>query len=146
MGHVRLRLSMNILELLLEGRCMQAMDLCDYTHHTYCMAQEKRKPTISLRLPSDLLRQVDELVGRTGMRSRTEFVERALVEYVEALKEAKVLRVRPYTRDEARAAILGYLEEHPGTYVSDLAEALTMDIELAFRVVNALAAESEVVA
>ncbi|MEE9174014.1 MAG: ribbon-helix-helix protein, CopG family [Thermoplasmata archaeon] len=110
------------------------------------MALEKRKPTISLRLPTELLHQVDELVRRTGMRSRTEFVERALVEYVEELKEATVLRARRYTWEEARVAILGYLEDHPGTHVSDLAEALAMEIELAFRVVNALTEEGEVVA
>ncbi len=125
---------------------MQPVGLCDCTHHAYCMTPEKRKPTISLRLPTELLHQVDELVRRTGMRSRTEFVERALVEYVEELKEAKVLWVKRYTLEEARGAILGYLEDHPGTNVSDLAEALAMDIELAFQVVHALAEEGEVVA
>ncbi|MFQ5552808.1 MAG: ribbon-helix-helix domain-containing protein [Thermoplasmata archaeon] len=110
------------------------------------MVQGKRKPTISLRLPPELLRQVDEFVHRTGMRSRTEFVERALEEYVEELREAKVIRIKPYTGEEAREAILVYLGDHPGTYVSDLADSLAMDIELAFRVVHSLAEEGEVVA
>ena len=110
------------------------------------MVQEKRKPTISLRLPTALLERIDELVRRTGMRSRTELVERALVEYVDQLEEAKVIRVRRYNQEEARESILEYLEDHPGTYVSDLAEALAMDIELAFRVVHVLAEEGEVVA
>ncbi|MFQ5986558.1 MAG: ribbon-helix-helix domain-containing protein [Thermoplasmata archaeon] len=109
------------------------------------MVQGTRKPTISLRLPPELLGQVDELVRRRGMRSRTEFVERALAEYVEQLREAKVIRIKPYTGEEAREAILGYLGDHPGTYVSDLADALAMDIELAFRVVHSLAEEGELV-
>lgn len=114
--------------------------------YVHCMAQERRKPTVSLRLPSALVQKVDELVRRIGMRSRTEFVERALEEYVEELEEARVVRVQAYTEEKARRAILRYLEDHPGTYVSDLAEALSMDIELAFRVVASLAEEGEVVA
>lgn len=104
----------------------------------------KRKPTISLRLPAELLLQVDELVAQTGMRSRTELIERAVEAYVDELKETKVVRVQPYTEEEARAAILQYLEDRPGTYVSDLAEALAMDLELAFRVVASLTERGKV--
>lgn len=114
--------------------------------YKYCMQSKgKRKPTISLRLPTELLLQVDELVGRTGMRSRTELIERAVEAYVTELKEAKIVRVQQYTEGEARAAILRYLEDRPGTYVSDLAEDLAMDVELAFRVVASLAEEGEVI-
>ncbi|MEE9237084.1 MAG: ribbon-helix-helix domain-containing protein [Thermoplasmata archaeon] len=105
----------------------------------------KRKPTVSFRLPTELLLQVDELVGKTGMRSRTELIERAVEAYVDELKETKVVRVQPHTEAEARVAILRYLEDQPGTYVSDLAEALAMDVELAFRVVASLAEEGKVI-
>lgn len=107
--------------------------------------EKERKPTISLRLPSELLNEVDELVRRTGMRSRTELMERAVTAYVEELKEAKVVKVRLYTDAEARRAILGYLDDRPATYVSDIAEALAMDLDQAFRVVASLAEEGEVV-
>lgn len=108
----------------------------------HCMQSEgKRKPTVSLRLPTELLREVDDLVSRTGMRSRTELIERAVEAYVDELKETKVVRVKPYTEAEARVAILQYLEDRPGTYVSDLAEALSMDLDLAFRIVTSLAEE-----
>ncbi len=58
---------------------MQPVGLCDCTHHTCCMTLEKRKPTISLRLPTELLHQVDELVRRTGSSTRwmNSFVGRA---------------------------------------------------------------------
>lgn len=78
------------------------------------------------------------------MRSRTELIERAVEAYVDDLREAKVVRVRPYTEAEAEAAILEYLEDRPGTYVSDLAEALAMDVELAFRMVALLAERGKV--
>lgn len=113
--------------------------------YTQCMKAEGRKPTISLRLPPELLERVDRLVRRTAMRSRTEFIQRALEAYVEEVEEAKVVRIRPYGEAEAREAILHYLDDHPGTYVSDVAEALSMDLELAFRTVKRLSEEGEVV-
>ncbi len=73
-----------------------------------------------------------------GVRSRTEFIERAVAAYVQELKEAKVIVVRPWTLAKARAAILRYLGKRPSAYVSDIAEALGMDFETAFRVVGSL--------
>ncbi|MFQ6013524.1 MAG: ribbon-helix-helix protein, CopG family [Thermoplasmata archaeon] len=103
-----------------------------------------KKPTISLRLPAELLCEVDALVQRAPMRSRTELIQRAVEAFLEEVKEAKVVMVRMYTEAEAEATILGYLEDHPGTYVSDLAEALGMNLDLAFRVVASLAGEGKV--
>ena len=114
--------------------------------YTCCMQEkDRRKPTVSLRLPPNLLERVDELVRRTGMQSRTEFIQRALEAYLEEIAEGRVVRLKPYTDVEARSAILDYLEGHPGTYVSDMAEALAMDVDLAFQVVRRLAREGEVV-
>src|SRR5438876_234522 len=50
-----------------------------------------RKPTISMRLPRALLEEIDDLVRRTRMRSRTEFVERAVETYVDELREARIV-------------------------------------------------------
>lgn len=111
----------------------------------YMASERHRKPVVSLRLPPDLLDEVDRLVRRSGMRSRTEFVQRALERYAEEIREAKVVQVRPYTEEEAIEAILGYVDAHPGAYVSDMAEALGMDLDLAFRLVAALAEEGELV-
>lgn len=109
------------------------------------MQPDEGRKTISLRLPPELLGEVDELVRRSGMRSRTELVERAVTAFVEEVKEAKVVKVRPYTDAEAGSAILRYLDERPATYVSDIAEALAMDLDQAFRVVASLAEEGELI-
>ena len=102
--------------------------------------QSKRelKRTTSLRVPPGVLREIDDLVPRMGLRSRTEFIERAVAAYVQELKEAKVIVVRPWTPAKARAAILRYLGKKPSAYVSEIAEVLGMDFEMAFRVVGAL--------
>ena len=112
----------------------------------YCMHSVKDlKPTISLRLPKALLGQIDELVRRTRMRSRTEFIERAVETYVEELRESRIVVVRTWTEAKARAAVLRYLKGRRATYVTDIAEALGMDLDLAFRIAGSLAKEGEVV-
>ena len=112
----------------------------------HCMQFTKGpKPTISLRLPRPLLAEIDELVRRTRMRSRTEFVERAVETYVDELREARIVVVKPWTEPKGRAAILRYLKGRRATYVTDIAEALGMDLDLAFHVVRSLAKEGKVV-
>lgn len=106
---------------------------------------EGRKPTVSLRLPRPLLDEIDELVRRTRMRSRTEFVERAVEAYVDELREARIVVVKSWSEAKARAAILQYLKGRRATYVTDIAEALGMDLDLAFRIVRSLAKEGKVV-
>ncbi len=63
---------------------------------------------------------------------------------MEDLREAKVIVVRPWTMAKGRAAVLKYLKGRPATLVSDIAEVLGMDLDLAFRVVDSLAREGRV--
>lgn len=140
----------------LEPRCRQLLDvtmrMCRPTLHIgssqcmYCMQPPRRsKPTISLRLSAPLLEEIDGLVRRTRMRSRTEFIERAIATFVDELKESRIVVVRPWTQAKARAAILRYLKGRQATYVTDIAEALGMDLDLAFQVAASLAKEGKVV-
>ncbi len=103
-----------------------------------------RRQTISLRIPPDDLSEIDALVRRMKLRSRTEFIERALDAYVQELREAKVIVVRPWTPAKARTAILRYLDRKPSAYVSEIAEALGLDFEMAFQVVGSLMEEGDV--
>src|SRR5437016_14510417 len=105
----------------------------------YCMqSTETSKPTISLRLPRRVLEEIDGLVRRTRMRSRTEFIERAVETYVDELKEARIVVAKPWTDNGARVAILRYLKGRSATYVTDIAEAFRMGCELALRVGKSL--------
>ena len=102
------------------------------------------KQTTSLRLSGKQLEDIDRLVRRTGMRSRTEFVERAIDRYLDELTESKVLMLKEWTEPKARAAVLKYLKGRQKAYVSDIIEALGMEPDLAFRVVDTLLEEGAV--
>ena len=107
----------------------------------YMQNRTVRKPTISLRLPPKLLSEVDDLVGRAHMKSRTEFLERAIEAYVQDLRESKVVVVRNWTEAKARGAIVKYLRRKPSAFVSEICEALGIDFEIGFRVVRRLMEE-----
>jgi hypothetical protein len=79
------------------------------------------------------------------MRSRTEFVEHAVEAYIQDLKEARVIVVKDWTEAKARPAILRFLKGRTATYVTDIAVALGMELDLAFRVVGSLAEEGKVI-
>ena len=102
------------------------------------------KPTTSLRLSKVQLEEIDRLVQRTGMRSRTDFIGRAIERYIEELAESKLVVVRPWTEARARAAILKYLKGRRSTHVSDIIEGLGMEPERAFRIVDSLLMEGTV--
>ena len=107
----------------------------------YMQNRKMRKPTISLRLPPKLLGEVDDLVSRAHMKSRTEFLERAIEAYVQELQDSKVVVVRTWTEPKARAAIVKYLRRKPSAFVSEICETLGIDFELGFRVVHRLMEE-----
>ena len=97
-----------------------------------------RKPTTSLRLSEQQVSEIDRLVRRVGMRSRTEFIEQAIARYLQELEDAKILIVRRRTDQKAKAEVLEYLRGRRSTHVSDIMEALGMEPEQAFRVVDSL--------
>lgn len=95
-------------------------------------------------MPPALLKEIDALSAKAGARSRTEFIERALTAYIEEIRESKVLVARPWAEAKARAAILKFLKDRPSAYVSDIMEALGMEPEFAFRMVDDLAKEGRI--
>lgn len=103
-----------------------------------------RKPTISLRLAPQLLKEIDDIVGRTGMRSRTQFIEQAVEAYAEEVRTAKVIVLRSWTEAAAKSAVLKFLRSRPSAYVSEIVEALRMEPAMAWRVLDALAEEGRV--
>src|SRR2546422_3817531 len=102
----------------------------------YMQNRTARKPTISLRVHPKLLAEVDDLVGRTRMKSRTEFLERAIEAYVQTIRASKVVIVKSWTEPKARPAVGKYLRRHPSAFVSRISEALGLAFQLGFQVVG----------
>lgn len=102
------------------------------------------REVLSLRLPEKKISEIDKLVSRFRFHSRTEFIEEALRQYINELKETRVVTVRPFTLEQAKKAMFDYLNKKPGAYVSDVAFDLGIDIELAFKAAEELSGESKI--
>src|SRR5207245_9997053 len=72
------------------------------------------------------------------MKSRTEFLERAIEAYVQDLRDSKVVIMKNWTEPKARAAVVKHLRRHPSAFGSEICETLAIDFELGFCVVGRL--------
>ena len=64
--------------------------------------------------------------------------------FIEDVENKKVLYVREMTLKQAKKEIIEYLKEHSHAFVSEMAEDLRIDVELAFRTVEELEKEGVV--
>lgn len=108
------------------------------------MQKQIVNPVVSLRLPEEKITEIDRLVSRFAFKTRTDFFEKAIDSFVNELQTTKVVNLREFTKEEAKQEIMNYLKIKPGTYVSDMADELGMDVELAFSVVKELMEKKKV--
>lgn len=97
-----------------------------------------KRATIPVSMPVEVVKRMDAARARLGYRSRNEIIRESIKRFLEEIEEAKVIRVRDLSLRQAEEEILAYLKQHNSAYVSELAEALGLDIDLAFKAVAEL--------
>jgi len=107
-------------------------------------AKVVKRATVPVSLPMDVVKKIEELRARLGYRSRNDVIREAIRRFIEEMEEAKVLYVKDVTLEQAKREIVKYLKRHGSTYVSEMAESLGIDIELAFKAVGELEKEGVV--
>lgn len=107
-------------------------------------AKVVKRATIPVSLPISVVKKIEELRARLGYRSRNDVVREAVRRFIEEMEEAKVLYVRDVTVEQAKREIMEYLKRHGSAYVSEMAESLGINIELAFKAVEKLEKEGVV--
>lgn len=120
-----------------------------YAEYTFgvCMVAEAKvvkRATVPVSLPISVVKKIEELRGRLGYRSRNDVIREAIRRFIEEMEEAKVLYVKDVTLEQAKREIVEYLKRHGSAYVSEVAESLGVDIELAFKAVEELEKEGVV--
>lgn len=101
-------------------------------------AKVVKRATVPVSLPMSVVEKLEGLRARLGYRSRNAVIREAVGRFIEEMEEAKVLYVRDVTVEEAKGEIVEYLKRHGSAYVSEMAESLGVNIELAFKVVEEL--------
>ena len=108
------------------------------------VAEVVKRATVPVSLPVSVVKKIEELRGRLGYRSRNDVIREAIRRFIEEMEEAKVLYVKDVTLEQAKREIVEYLKRHGSAYVSEVAESLGVDIELAFKAVEELEKEGVV--
>jgi len=102
--------------------------------YTSMVIAKERSIAIPIRIPKRLAKNLDKIVLSLGYKSRNQVIREALEQYVNNVMQAKVIEVKDHTVDEAAKKIDEFLSNNPGThYVSEIAEALGLELNVAFK-------------
>ncbi len=96
---------------------------------------------ISTRLSPVELREVDRLIKEGLFLNRADFFRTAVREKLESLR---VIKVRKVSKETAREEIIDFLATHKRAYPSDIADALSMDIDVVFATIRDLIEEGRI--
>jgi len=103
-----------------------------------------KRATIPVSMPVEIIKRVDNVRAKLGYRSRNEVIRESVRHFLEEIEEMKVIRIRNISLKQAKKEILAYLKQRNSAYVSDIADTLGIDIQLAFKAVEELQREGEV--
>lgn len=107
-------------------------------------AKVVKRATVPVSLPKTVVKKLERLRARLGYRSRNDVIREAINRFIEDIEETKAIYVREMTLQQAKKEIIKYLKHHGSTYVSEMAEELSIDVELAFKAVEELEKEGVV--
>jgi metal-responsive CopG/Arc/MetJ family transcriptional regulator len=100
-----------------------------------------KRASIPVSLAIEEVKQLDRARAMLGFRSRSELIRESIRHFLDEIGEARIIRVRKMTLEQAKREILDYLKQHNSAYVSEIANERGIDIDLAFRAARALEKE-----
>jgi len=100
---------------------------------------------LPVRIPAELAAKLEMAVSKLHYASRNEFVREAIEQHVNDRLEGKMIEVRDVSTKEAARMIDQHLSKNPGAhYVSELAEELGLELDVAFKAAATLRAKGMV--
>lgn len=108
------------------------------------MQQTMKEKMIPVRFDHEQVQAIDEVMGKIGARSRSEFVREAVRHYLDTVKEMKIIRVRSLSKDQARREIVDYLKEKKEAETFDIANDLRLDLEITMQALRELWEEGRI--
>ena len=96
---------------------------------------------VAVRLTRQDIRTIDQLVASGFFLNRSDFLRSAARD---KLQQVEVLDLRQVSRKQAQKEILDHLRRRPGTYPSDIAHELRLDLRLVMEVCRELLDDGDV--
>lgn len=106
--------------------------------------QRAKELIIPIRFGKDEIEKIDKLVGKSGMRSRSEFIREAVRHYLDSVSEMKVITIRKISKEEAKKEILAFIKHRKEADTFDIANELRLDIDITVKALKELWEEGRV--
>lgn len=103
-----------------------------------------RGRVIPTRFSEDELRKIDSLLGKIGLRSRSEFIREAVQYYLNNVAETRVIELRDVSNDQAKREILEYIRKKKEAETFDIANDLRLDLNLTMKALRELWEEGRI--
>ncbi|MGQ9515510.1 MAG: ribbon-helix-helix domain-containing protein [Thermoproteota archaeon] len=108
------------------------------------MQKPVKSKVILIRFGEDELQKIDSLLGKTGLRSRSEFIREAVQHYLENVAEMRVIELRDVSKDQAKKEILEYIKKRKEAETFDIANDLRLDLNLTMKALKELWEEGRI--
>lgn len=99
---------------------------------------------IPVRFEHEQVQAIDDVMGKIGARSRSEFVREAVRHYLDTVKEMKIIRVRSLSKEQAKREIVDYLRDKKEAETFDIANDLRLELELTVQALRELWEEGSI--
>ena len=96
---------------------------------------------MGMRLPAKQEKEIESLVQAGLYLSKGEFIREAIREKLQSIE---VLETRQVDKRQAKEEILQFVEEHPGSWTSDISRELRLDLDLVMSILKELRSEGKV--
>ncbi len=108
------------------------------------MQRVVRQRVIPIRFSEEDIEVMDEFVGKTGSRSRSEFIREAVKHYLDTAGQMKVIRIRNISKGQVKKEILNYLRDKEEAETFDIANDLRLDLSLTMQALKELWEEGSI--
>jgi len=108
------------------------------------MQRVSRGKVVPVRVGEEELRKIDGLLGKAGLRSRSEFVREAVRYYLDNVAETRAIQIRDLSKDQAKKEIMEYLLKKKEAETFDIANDLRLDMNLTVRSLKELWEEGSI--
>ena len=102
------------------------------------MQRAVRQRVIPVRFGEEELEAISKSMDKTGARSRSEFIREAVRQYLDTVKEMRVIRIRDVSESQAKKEILNYIRDKKEAEAFDIANDLRLDLNLTIRALKEL--------
>ena len=124
------------------------MRVCLYFLYVYRLGvtelPEKKVGSIPTRFSVKQIAEMDRLIKKLGLRSRSELIRDAVDHYLTEKGSLRIIELRDISLDEAKEEIIQYIKGKGETDAFDIANDLRLDLDLTTRALKELWEEGEV--